>query len=707
MTIFDLLSKAESLRNETALNSVTPERIGEIAVETLNILNEYQIQNGGFALQKVYTSVSSMQSDKSPVSDLTKKSLRRGQLVVIAPNDQADATAGDVYRYDGPSGNTSAWTFVAKIGGVPADAELNASSTNPVQNKVVTEKLTKFAGYLLPKAKIEITSGFGDGTYYRKVKIPYDTAFICGMNNTFSTSADVIVENNTSAGYLYCVVNAKTKTFRLSPWTLTLGTDEYLFFGFNVNARYATLDPYSYTINGKSNTDDISRLGGIAYIADSIPDIDDDRRVMSFPDCQFSIGKKKVSLSACQLSLNGETSSWKTILLNTVSSTVELSNYAKEVPEGCVILGNIDCSYTGSTVMGKVQRAFFPFPVSVNGKDISTSVSDLQNGKTGATIMENNGYSDYEIKFIQSKWPSKVGTASQTPRLTLCHFSDIHGSADNYNRIVEFTDAFRDHLDDVICTGDLVADNAINDFSFWKDSRILAVIGNHDSAIYSNGTYDWTGYGQVQTYNKYFKPFIASWGVTQPANAESKGLLYYYKDYTTQGVRLIALDCMFWDDAQNVWLEETLEDARVNELAVMIAVHYPKGMDTFDCPFTSLHKDSCDYLQQQPIDTVQNFIDNGGEFVAWLAGHTHLDYVGVVKGTDQLMVVVENGGLDDLWNDSKRVKGTKSQDSFNIVSVDTFDKTLTLFRIGNDRDKWLRKKDTLCIDYSANKILYA
>ena len=113
MTIYDIIAKAESLKTETALDSITPKRVGEILVETLNALNEYQIQSGGLSIQKIYDSISAMQSDLEPISDLTGRPLRRGQLVVIVPADQDDPTAGDVYRYNG----SLSWTYVAKIGG--------------------------------------------------------------------------------------------------------------------------------------------------------------------------------------------------------------------------------------------------------------------------------------------------------------------------------------------------------------------------------------------------------------------------------------------------------------------------------------------------------------------------------------------------------------------------------------------------------------
>ena len=143
MNIYDLISRAQKLRKETQLDSVSPDRVGGLQEDTLKYINEFQLLASSPSLHKIYASVSAMQSDKSPKSDLTGRALKPGQLVAIVPADQSDATAGDVYRYDGPSGNTSAWTFVAKIGAVPADAELSATSTNPLQNKVVTEKLTE------------------------------------------------------------------------------------------------------------------------------------------------------------------------------------------------------------------------------------------------------------------------------------------------------------------------------------------------------------------------------------------------------------------------------------------------------------------------------------------------------------------------------------------------------------------------------------
>lgn len=139
MTIYDIIAKAESLKTETALDSITPKRVGEILVETLNALNEYQIQSGGLSIQKIYDSISAMQSDLEPISDLTGRPLRRGQLVVIVPAYQDDPTAGDVYRYNG----SLSWTYVAKIGGSLGESDfyvIHSFTADDLYNEYVQGK---------------------------------------------------------------------------------------------------------------------------------------------------------------------------------------------------------------------------------------------------------------------------------------------------------------------------------------------------------------------------------------------------------------------------------------------------------------------------------------------------------------------------------------------------------------------------------------
>lgn len=114
VNINDLLARAAALRDETALNSISPDRAGGIMYDTLLAMNELWLQQGSaLVISKIYASVAAMEADSAPVSDLTGQLLRPGQIVVIASSDEDN---GSVYRYDGTEDDTSSWSPVGNIG---------------------------------------------------------------------------------------------------------------------------------------------------------------------------------------------------------------------------------------------------------------------------------------------------------------------------------------------------------------------------------------------------------------------------------------------------------------------------------------------------------------------------------------------------------------------------------------------------------------
>lgn len=137
MTINEIIDRVVAMKSEYRMNSIDPNRVGGLLLDILQYINSSQVRLQSPAIHKVYSSVSEMYADAKPISDLTGLELKIGQLVCIVPSTQYDITAGNVYRYDGPSGNTSTWTYLSKIGGIPADQELNAASSNPIANAPV------------------------------------------------------------------------------------------------------------------------------------------------------------------------------------------------------------------------------------------------------------------------------------------------------------------------------------------------------------------------------------------------------------------------------------------------------------------------------------------------------------------------------------------------------------------------------------------
>ncbi len=147
--INEILARAAALRNETALNSIDPERAGGIMYDTLIALNELWLQQGAaLVLSKIYASVAAMNADTSPVSDLTGRPIRPGMVVVIASSDSDN---GSVYRYNGP--DSPSWSLVGKIGNLEPVDSLDSDSTQlPLaarQGKVLDEKISQLGQNLL------------------------------------------------------------------------------------------------------------------------------------------------------------------------------------------------------------------------------------------------------------------------------------------------------------------------------------------------------------------------------------------------------------------------------------------------------------------------------------------------------------------------------------------------------------------------------
>lgn len=143
--IYEILARAAALRDETRLNSITPDRAGGIMYDTLIALNELWLQQGSaLVISKIYTSVSAMEADDEPVSDITGQPLRAGQIVVIASSDSDN---GSVYRFGGISEGASVWALVGLIGNItPVDALDSDSTQLPLaahQGKVLDRKISQ------------------------------------------------------------------------------------------------------------------------------------------------------------------------------------------------------------------------------------------------------------------------------------------------------------------------------------------------------------------------------------------------------------------------------------------------------------------------------------------------------------------------------------------------------------------------------------
>ena len=255
-------------------------------------------------------------------------------------------------------------------------------------------------------------------------------------------------------------------------------------------------------------------------------------------------------------------------------------------------------------------------------------------------------------------------------------------------------------------------DHFSDGLGFWDfiegSEKILTVIGNHDAVIDSS---DWNNLiSQSQRYETFIAPYASNWGAITTENKS-----YYYKDYADGKLRLIVLDCMLKNtDAteQNAWLVNVLSSAKSSGYSVVIAEHYPvSNARKIDCTFTNVIRDiqSYDVLDTSYQQTVQAFMDNGGDFVCYLAGHVHNDKI--LYNADypkQIFIMVDTSdyGINaEYYSDTARQYGEKSQDLFNLVSIDTYAKLIKIIRIGADKDCLMRRKKILTLNYSNQSVI--
>ena len=368
---------------------------------------------------------------------------------------------------------------------------------------------------------------------------------------------------------------------------------------------------------------------------------------------------------------------------------------------------------------------------------------------------------------------------SDRKSLTLLHYSDIHASLYSMCDIQAFYDRNYNIIDGIINTGDLVntgarvtalgntvepfspdVSYAVGDFltyggylykvtqafsgemklsgycEYWGrlkhensvnayyqmplGQKSLFVIGNHDTNIcnYSAAETPVNNHkamSKAEALERYYAN-INSWGVVRP----STDVCYYYKDYSTQKIRLICLDVQFWDSTELAWLETTLAGAKTAGYGVIVAAHCVPGAVTgyTDTNFTSYNYPDSDggdytvfgrYTNGAAIPAIQSFIEDGGEFICWMCGHNHRNRIAKCTNSPNITVVqIENAGnfnTGSLHENSRTATGVYSRTCANAVSFNTSDKLIKIVRFGTNIDSHMRKADYLCFDYATRQVI--
>ena len=294
----------------------------------------------------------------------------------------------------------------------------------------------------------------------------------------------------------------------------------------------------------------------------------------------------------------------------------------------------------------------------------------------------------------------------------LAHFTDIHGNADAMARVQRVKDKFGDYLDDTICTGDMVTDKLSDGMKFWNeksDGSVLTCIGNHDS-LGANG---WGNpVDQATLYATYIAPYMAKWSAETVTDKA-----YYYKDYAEKKIRLVVVDGTIFDPTEQTtqitWLTNTLSGAKTNGYSVIGAVHFPPMPATFqkiECNFSNVTHGTAGDMSQfawktyyhSILEAVQAFINDGGDFVCWLSGHTHHNIISYDSGYPSQLFLTNTCAMPSSMFEECDRGFNENRDAINVVCVDTARKYVKVLRYGANWDDCLRHMGSVVINYSTS-----
>ena len=300
-----------------------------------------------------------------------------------------------------------------------------------------------------------------------------------------------------------------------------------------------------------------------------------------------------------------------------------------------------------------------------------------------------------------------------TKRVCFAQFSDTHNNADGVDVILGYLAKHSQYISDIIMTGDLgnAWDNSIAWWTQRDTSGILFCIGNHEIQTYIDGVLtrvEKTSRIGLDAYNKFIAPFVSNWDVVQPTDAATYGYCFYYKDYN-EAIRLIVLDAYNYNTPQKTWMQGVLADAITNNLQVVVMAHQPSSSfhrhhTNFDAMDADVQTDV--WLSVLPEydahEDIQDFIDNGGQFVCWITGHAHRDHFGYVdEYPSQTVVTIDTAKADydgsDLYRGGENVA--------NLISIDPIVKYLYINRLGANMDFYGRSRSAIVWDYAHNKVV--
>lgn len=301
---------------------------------------------------------------------------------------------------------------------------------------------------------------------------------------------------------------------------------------------------------------------------------------------------------------------------------------------------------------------------------------------------------------IPSNWSSKISTIKQksSGKFVFALQSDTHfydaetpGTGENLKALAYFTDLqFIGNLGDLVRGYSVIdidspdnmrlcMDTLVDRYTSGGKTPVLMTIGNHDANhMWSQKHFpdDYTTLiTEKEHYSRVIAPLKEHNGNNMVTNGEST---YYYMDFPDSKVRVIMLNTTDYKFSEGWGKTNAMSDEQVNwfktkaldtDYAVIVTSHIPFISDFEGGENNPANK------SDQILAAVEGFVANGGTFIAYMHGHTHLSET-VVDDNGRVHLTLGNAG-----NEGK---------SAEVFVVDLENKIVETIGLGNAKDRTFR-----------------
>lgn len=324
------------------------------------------------------------------------------------------------------------------------------------------------------------------------------------------------------------------------------------------------------------------------------------------------------------------------------------------------------------------------------------------------------------------------------------HISDLHGDSVRLANCAEYCNHIG--VDALLNSGDSVMYKAKDYNSFAKDIMskypnipYFFCVGNHESLPS----------GQMTLFADNIEPLVDTYGYLKSLNTPADNC-YYYKDFSEKKIRLVVLN--YYNNgiytgslgqSQIDWFITTLSSTPAG-YGVLVMLHSPEDKVVAESPYNVFYQkvrvveyqENGFYVGNRPImHIIDAFIskatyngtytDNGEsvtisadfssidattEFIAYVVGHRHEDWIGYYNNaTNKQLSLGVTAGIGLYGHGSNAAFANQEdlprggvgvcQDAFNIYAIDRVHKLVKVVRIGADLTFNFERREYMEIPY--------